>query len=59
MSTQAAGFAIAMSLRYEPVMTRLVEPDWVVHAVLATLWAALFAPVVWVLAKPLWERVQR
>ncbi len=57
-SVVAAGFAIALSLRFEPVMTALVGPDWVVHAVLGTLWAALFAPVVWVLARPLWERAR-
>ena len=54
-SILAAGFAIFMSLRYEPIMSQFA-PSWVVHVVLGTLWLALFVPVFVVLGKPLVER---
>jgi putative peptide zinc metalloprotease protein len=53
----AAGFAIFMSLRYEPVMSSLA-PKTVVWIVLGTVWVALFIPVIVVLAKPLIQRVR-
>jgi putative peptide zinc metalloprotease protein len=56
-SILAAGFAIFMSLRYEPIMSALVSP-WVVWIVLGTLWLALFLPVFVVLGRPLVERVR-
>ena len=56
-SILAAGFAIFMSLRYEPIMSALA-PSYVVWTVLGTLWLALFIPVVVVLGKPLVERVR-
>ena len=43
-SVLAAGFAIVMTLRFEPVMTALAPPA-VVHIVMGTLWAAFFVPV--------------
>ena len=54
-SILAAGFAIFISLRYEPIMSALA-PSWVVWTVLGTLWLALFIPVFVVLGKPLVER---
>ena len=56
-SILAAGFAIFMSLRYEPIMSALA-PSWVVWTVLGTLWLALFIPVFVVLGRPLVERVR-
>ena len=56
-SILAAGFAIFMSLRYEPIMSGLA-PSYVVWTVLGTLWLALFIPVVVVLGRPLVERVR-
>jgi putative peptide zinc metalloprotease protein len=56
-SVLAAGFAIVMTLRFEPVMTTLASPT-VVHIVMGTLWAAFFVPVIVVVARPLWERVR-
>jgi len=53
----AGGFVIAMSLRYEPIMTALA-PEWVVHVVMYTLWIAVFIPVVVVVGKPLLERAR-
>jgi putative peptide zinc metalloprotease protein len=54
-SILAAGFAIFMSLRYEPVLSALV-PQYVVWVVLGSIWVALFIPVLVVLGKPLVER---
>ena len=56
-SILAAGFAIFMSLRYEPIMSALA-PSYVVWTVLGTLWLALFVPVFIVLGRPLVERVR-
>ena len=56
-SILAAGFAIFISLRYEPIMSTLA-PRYVVWTVLGTLWLALFIPVFVVLGKPLVERVR-
>ena len=56
-SILAAGFAIFMSLRYEPIMSALA-PSYAVWIVLGTLWLALFIPVVVVLGKPLFDRVR-
>jgi putative peptide zinc metalloprotease protein len=53
----AVGFAVYMSLRYEPIMIRYA-PETVVHVVLATLWVALFIPVLWVIVKPLYQRLR-
>jgi putative peptide zinc metalloprotease protein len=54
-SILAAGFAIFMSLRYEPIMSSLA-PRYVVWTVLGTMWLALFIPVFVALGKPLVER---
>jgi hypothetical protein len=54
-SVVLAGFAIFMSLRYEPIMTALA-PKAVVWGVLGTLWIALFIPVFIALGKPLVSR---
>ena len=56
-SILAAGFAIFMSLRYEPIMSAFA-PRYVVWTVLGTLWLALFIPVIVVLGKPLVERIR-
>ena len=48
----AGFFAIGMTLRYKPMMENFA-PDYVVWAVLITLWVACFIPVIIVLAKPL------
>lgn len=57
-SLAAAGIVIAMSLRFAPIMTQYAPP-LVVWIVLATLWAALFVPVVLLVGPPLWARVRR
>ena len=56
-SVLAAGFAIVMTLRFEPVMTELAGAT-VVHIVMGTLWAAFFVPVLVVVGRPLWERAR-
>jgi putative peptide zinc metalloprotease protein len=53
----AGGFAVVMSLRYEPIMTALA-PKVVVYAVMGTLWVAFFVPAVVVVGKPLLERAR-
>jgi putative peptide zinc metalloprotease protein len=53
----AALFAIAMTLRYKDIFLALL-PAPVVYGVMGTLWAAFFLPVIFVLGKPLWERLR-
>ena len=54
-SILAGGFAIFMSLHYEPILSALV-PSYVVWTVLGTVWVGAFIPVFMVLGKPLVER---
>jgi putative peptide zinc metalloprotease protein len=56
-STVAALFAIGMSLRYKAALDALV-PGWIVWTVMATIWVALFVPVLVVVVKPLLERAR-
>jgi putative peptide zinc metalloprotease protein len=56
-SVAAAGLAIGLSLRYEPLMVAHL-PATVVWVVLATLWAGLFIPVLVVVGPPLLARVR-
>jgi putative peptide zinc metalloprotease protein len=51
----AGGFAVALSIRYLPVMTSLF-PDWIVYTVMGTLWVAFFVPALVVVGKPLLDR---
>jgi putative peptide zinc metalloprotease protein len=51
----ASVFAVGMSLRYKAVLDALAAP-WIVWTVMATVWVALFVPVLIVLVKPLKER---
>ena len=46
-----------MTLHYKPIMANYA-PDYVVWAVLITLWVVCFIPVFDVLLKPLWDRVR-
>ena len=54
----AGAFAVALSLRYLPLMTA-AAPDWVVHVVMGTLWVAFFLPAVWTIGKPLVDARRR
>jgi putative peptide zinc metalloprotease protein len=56
-SVAAAGIAIGMSLRFEPLMVRHA-PATVVWVVLGTLWGALFIPVLVVVGPPLLSRLR-
>ena len=56
-SVLAGGFAVALTLRFAPLMTA-VAPPVAVYAVLGTLWLAFFVPVFVVVGKPLVERVR-
>ena len=53
----AGGFAIVISLRYEPIMTALA-PKAVVYVVMGTLWVAFFIPALVVVGKPLLDRAR-
>jgi putative peptide zinc metalloprotease protein len=56
-SVAAAGLAIGLSLRFVPLMVEHA-PATVVWVVLATLWAALFIPVLVVIGPPLLTRLR-
>ncbi len=51
-SVLAALFVIAVTLRYRTVLES-VAPSWIVWTVMATVWIAVFIPVVIVIGKPL------
>jgi putative peptide zinc metalloprotease protein len=51
----AALFAVGMSLRYKGVLDGLFA-SWIVWTVMATIWVALFIPVLIVFVKPLKQR---
>jgi putative peptide zinc metalloprotease protein len=57
-SVLAAGFAIVMSLRYEQRFLEAGAPKAAVYGVMITLWIGAFLPVIFVLGKPLWNRVR-
>jgi putative peptide zinc metalloprotease protein len=56
-SVLAAAFVIATTLRYRPALEALA-PSWIVWTVMATVWLAVFVPVLVVVAKPLRDRVR-
>ena len=57
-SVLAAGFAIVLSTRYYSTLEALA-PKGLVVAALASLYVMLFIPVVYTLARPLWQRGTR
>jgi len=54
-SAVAAGFAVALSLRYESRLAELA-PSPVVWACMSVVWVALFLPVAATVLGPLWSR---
>jgi putative peptide zinc metalloprotease protein len=54
-SVVMAVFAIAITFRYKDLFLE-AAPAAVVYGVMGTLWVAFFAPVLFVLGKPLWQR---
>jgi putative peptide zinc metalloprotease protein len=56
-SAVAAGAAVAMSLRYAPMLKAIV-PAPAAWALLSCVWAAAAAPAVLTLGGPLWQRVR-
>jgi putative peptide zinc metalloprotease protein len=54
----AGTFAVVFSLRYVPIMKEVTGSPVAVYAVLGTLWVAFFLPVVFVVGKPLLDRVR-
>jgi putative peptide zinc metalloprotease protein len=57
-SVLAAGFAIVLSTRYYATLDALA-PNGLVVAALASLYLMLFIPVIYTLARPLWQRGTR
>jgi Zn-dependent protease len=57
-SVLAAGFAIAMSLHYKVVLERYAPAEWIVWTVMATVWVAVFVPVLVVVGRPLVQRLR-
>ena len=53
----AACFAVTVTLRFKDKFLEEM-PGAVVYGVMGTLWAVFFLPVVFVLGKPLWQRVR-
>jgi putative peptide zinc metalloprotease protein len=56
-SLLAALFVIAMTLRYRTVL-ETVAPSWIVWTVMATVWVAVFVPVLVVVGRPLVARLR-
>jgi Zn-dependent protease len=56
-SVLAAVFVIAITLRYRTVLES-VAPSWIVWTVMATVWIAVFVPVLVVVGRPLFERLR-
>lgn len=54
-SVVMAVFAIAITFRYKEIFLQFA-PSAVVYGVMGTLWVTFFAPVFFVLGKPLWQR---
>jgi putative peptide zinc metalloprotease protein len=57
-SVLAAGFAIAMTFRYKETLERFAPAEWIVWTVMATVWIAVFVPVLVVVGRPLVERLR-
>jgi putative peptide zinc metalloprotease protein len=53
----AGCFAVAVTWRFKNAFLEVL-PEAVVYGVMGTLWAAFFAPVLFVLGKPLWQRLR-
>jgi putative peptide zinc metalloprotease protein len=56
-SCLAALFVIAITLRYRATLES-VAPAWIVWTVMATVWVAVFVPVLVVVGRPLVDRVR-
>jgi putative peptide zinc metalloprotease protein len=57
-SVLAALFAIAMTLRYRETLEAVAPAEWIVWVVMATVWIAVFVPVLVVVGRPLVERMR-
>jgi len=56
-SVVAALFVIGLTLRYRAVLES-VTPSWIVWTVMATVWLAVFVPVLIVIGRPLVARLR-
>jgi putative peptide zinc metalloprotease protein len=57
-SALAALFAIGMTLHYRAVLEAVAPAEWIVWVVMATVWIAVFVPVLVVIGRPLVERLR-
>jgi pSer/pThr/pTyr-binding forkhead associated (FHA) protein len=57
-SVLAALFAIAMTLHYRALLEHYAPAQWIVWVVMATVWIAVFVPVLVVVGRPLLERMR-
>jgi putative peptide zinc metalloprotease protein len=57
-SVLAAGFAIAMTFFYRERFDAIAPAEWIVWTVMATVWVAVFVPVLVVIGRPLVERMR-
>ncbi len=58
-SVVMALFAVGMTFRYKTIFLEVLEvPAPVVYGVMGTLWLVFFLPVLFVLGKPLWQRLK-
>jgi putative peptide zinc metalloprotease protein len=55
-SVLAALFAIAMTLHYRALLEAVAPAEWIVWVVMATVWVAVFVPVLVVIGRPLVQR---
>ena len=55
-SIVGALFAIGMSLRYRATLEAFAPADWIVWALMAAVWIAVFLPVVFGVGRPLVQR---
>jgi Zn-dependent protease len=58
-SVLAALFAIAMTLRYRSALEAVAPAEWIVWTVMATVWVAVFVPVLVVVGRPLLARLRK
>jgi putative peptide zinc metalloprotease protein len=58
-SVLAALFVIAMTLRYRSALEAVAPAEWIVWAVMGTVWVVVFVPVVVVVGRPLLERMRK
>ena len=57
-SCVAALFVVAMTLRYRATLEAVAPAGWIVWAVMAAVWIAVFLPVLFAVGRPLAQRAR-